>query len=612
MSKRAITDSVRGFGRRRRPSHADGGKGLALPLALAGAFLASCGGGGGSGATDAPAGAAFPLRSAATALLKSGSSAYYAVSGYCNGTAQETALPAVPADFGAVTGVAVVTTTTFMLVDCTPSQFTTRLTSYFDAQYTPIGIVSSEGWTGVVDQPMPLPEAVRVGERGSLGRITYYDDPGRTVPTGYDELSFVVESDTASTAIVNRIARSFSLDGAARETEQERSRLTADGRLQVVTAEIQADDGSPFRLLLTAVPPPPPPTPPPAAQPPTVPPPTFPPPTPPSPPPSPAPPVAGPPPAPPDTTPPAVVAKDPTPGVIGAPVRSAVIVEFSEAMAPSSISPATFSIQRNGVPVAGSLTYGGRTATFRPDAPWDANTLFTATLTSGATDLAGNALAGQSWTFTTGARSPSKPLGQAVGYQIDHGHSNFVAFGALLALPNSPTWTVTLPGPVSYPLIAGGRVFVVTGGLDGPNGSRLHALHAETGAVAWGPVAIPDTFQRSGIAYDQGRLFVLNHDGLLRSFDAATGAAGWSAQMPLQFSFLAPPTAIDGVIYLQGSSMFFSVDASTGRIMWQTQLQGGGGSAPAVAGDGVFLTDACTVIRLDAYTGATRWRNTDD
>ena len=159
-----------------------------------------------------------------------------------------------------------------------------------------------------------------------------------------------------------------------------------------------------------------------------------------------------------------MVSTNPVPGAIGAPLRSAIIVDFSEALAPANVSSASVSLRRDGAPVSGAVTYSGRTAMFRPEAPLSGSTVYTATLTTSIMDPSGIALAADlSWSFTTGSPSPVPPLSQAVAYQVDYGRTGFVELGAPLALPSAPTWSVTLPGAASYPLIVGNRVFVTTG-----------------------------------------------------------------------------------------------------------------------------------------------------
>jgi uncharacterized protein (TIGR03437 family) len=94
----------------------------------------------------------------------------------------------------------------------------------------------------------------------------------------------------------------------------------------------------------------------------------------------------------------------PASGAAGVAIGNAVAVTFSEAMNPATISTTTFKLANGVTPVAGTVTYAGVTATFTPTTTLAANTLFTATVTTGAKDLAGNALAvNYVWTFTTGA-----------------------------------------------------------------------------------------------------------------------------------------------------------------------------------------------------------------
>jgi hypothetical protein len=113
---------------------------------------------------------------------------------------------------------------------------------------------------------------------------------------------------------------------------------------------------------------------------------------------------SGDPPAGKDTTAPTVSSTVPADLATGVAVNSAFSVTFSEAMLPSSITSATFTAVGALSAVVGVVTYSGETATFTPSANLANSTLYTATVTVGATDLAGNALAvNKVWTFTTSA-----------------------------------------------------------------------------------------------------------------------------------------------------------------------------------------------------------------
>jgi hypothetical protein len=77
-------------------------------------------------------------------------------------------------------------------------------------------------------------------------------------------------------------------------------------------------------------------------------------------------------------------------------------VTFSEAMNPATISTTTLSIKQGSTPVAGSVAYSGTTATFTPSSALSPGTVYTGTVTTGVTDVAGNALAANyTWSFTT-------------------------------------------------------------------------------------------------------------------------------------------------------------------------------------------------------------------
>jgi hypothetical protein len=105
----------------------------------------------------------------------------------------------------------------------------------------------------------------------------------------------------------------------------------------------------------------------------------------------------------PDTTPPTVTAVSPGIGATDVPITSTLTATFSEAMNASTINTSTFTLSGSG-PVSGAVTYAGTTATFTPSSNLAYDTTYTATITTGVGDLAGNAMAADyPWSFTTGA-----------------------------------------------------------------------------------------------------------------------------------------------------------------------------------------------------------------
>jgi hypothetical protein len=115
-------------------------------------------------------------------------------------------------------------------------------------------------------------------------------------------------------------------------------------------------------------------------------------------------------------TPPTVILETPPNANVGVCPDSAIIsVTFSKGMNPATINSSTFTLTApGGVSVAGAVTYVAATkiATFTPSSSLAVNTVFTATITTGAADTYGNTLAiNLVWSFTTpvGACSAVQP-----------------------------------------------------------------------------------------------------------------------------------------------------------------------------------------------------------
>lgn len=112
-----------------------------------------------------------------------------------------------------------------------------------------------------------------------------------------------------------------------------------------------------------------------------------------------------------DVTPPTVILENPADLSTGVALNSTVNATFSEAMDTTTLDTASFTLAPTatpGSPVTGVVTYNqvNHIATFSPSSNLLASTQYTATVTAGAKDLAGNALATGTkpnpWSFTTG------------------------------------------------------------------------------------------------------------------------------------------------------------------------------------------------------------------
>jgi hypothetical protein len=106
----------------------------------------------------------------------------------------------------------------------------------------------------------------------------------------------------------------------------------------------------------------------------------------------------------PDNTAPTVSSTSPADMADNVSIVTTVSATFSEEMDASTVNDTNFTVADGGGPVAGTVSYSGTTATFTPTDPLELSTTYTATVRTGVTDKAGNAL-GQdyTWSFTTAA-----------------------------------------------------------------------------------------------------------------------------------------------------------------------------------------------------------------
>jgi len=167
----------------------------------------------------------------------------------------------------------------------------------------------------------------------------------------------------------------------------------------------------------------------------------------------------------------------------GVPLNQKISATFSEPMNSTTITTATFTVTApGGTAVAGVVTYvaGSNTAIFAPAANLTASTVYTATITSGATSALGNTLAANFvWTFTTGTTTQTSaptiistnPVNGATAVPINQKILVIFSTAMNAATINSTTFTVTGPGAtpvsgaVSYAAGSNAALFIPTANL---------------------------------------------------------------------------------------------------------------------------------------------------
>jgi len=183
-----------------------------------------------------------------------GSSINYTVGGSCAGTATIVSAPAIPANFEGVAGFSSADSATINLSNCTPSSSSTAGVEYFDANFIPLGTeTTGEEYGKFAQLPNALPVSVRVGDAGSVGTMQIYTDSSKTVQTGTRTVSYVIEADTQSTAIVDLVYKDYDMANQLLLTQQSRYRIVADGTLSELSIDLQYSTTSTVHIVLTKV-----------------------------------------------------------------------------------------------------------------------------------------------------------------------------------------------------------------------------------------------------------------------------------------------------------------------------------------------------------------------
>jgi outer membrane protein assembly factor BamB len=207
-----------------------------------------------------------------------------------------------------------------------------------------------------------------------------------------------------------------------------------------------------------------------------------------------------------------------------------------------------------------------------------------------------------------GAQAIATHSSLAVAYQVNPAHTGLQQ-DELLAPPLTQRWSRTFSSSISYPLIAAGKVFVTVRNVS-QYGTTLYALDEATGSTVWSR-PIPGTYYWSNAAFDSGRVFVVNFDGVLQAFSARDGSTAWTRQLPNQYAFSSPPVASSGVVYLGGAGSggtLYAVSAATGQVLWTRSVANGDHSSPALSGTSVFVSYAGPqVYAFNRSNGAPLW-----
>ena len=215
---------------------------LAAALAMAAsAFLVGCGGGGGGSGTPATPTKAtsteiFPLRAAYTSTFNNSRSLTFTLSGTTAGVAvtgsgtvtQGNVMSSVFEGANALVKTSTVTGTVTAKGVSIP--LATTSTSYVDSNYAPKGSQSSNEYS-VVSGLANIPLTGKVNDTGLLYSENRYSTSAKASLLGTRTKTFVMEPDTATTALLKIIDTDRNTSGTTTATSTANFRISTSGAL---------------------------------------------------------------------------------------------------------------------------------------------------------------------------------------------------------------------------------------------------------------------------------------------------------------------------------------------------------------------------------------------
>ena len=196
-----------------------------------------------------------------------------------------------------------------------------------------------------------------------------------------------------------------------------------------------------------------------------------------------------------DTTAPTVTLVNPADLAIEVPVSTSVSATFSEPMDALTMSSANFSVVGASA-VTGLVTFdsASQLMTFKPSSNLAESTTYTATVSTGAKDIAGNALAANTvWRFTTAAAIVIPPvvtpinLGTASSYGTFGGSAGMTNMGTLTVINGNIGTTATGTASVTGFHDNGGDIYTETGSNRGAvNGLIYTCTNSTVGPTSAG------------------------------------------------------------------------------------------------------------------------------
>jgi len=306
-----------------------------------------------------------------------------------------------------------------------------------------------------------------------------------------------------------------------------------------------------------------------------------------------------------DTVAPSVDSTNPADAATDVLLNRAVTAQMSEVLDPATVNTATFTLSDGGSTVSGVVSYGGTVVTFTPNSNLAKDTSYTATLTTGISDLAENKLlTAKTWIFKTGLTVAQGPAPVNLGTAADF------AILSKTGITNIPTSKIT--GDIGASGITAASMNTVTcpeitGQIYGDDAGLTSTCYIKSGKAA---TAVLDM----GIAYnDAAGRTTPDHTELyagdLSGRTLLPGLYKWSSDVLINKDVYLEGGANDvwifqiarDVIQASNTHVFLTNGAKAKNVFWQV----GGGTGVALDTGATFNGIVLAEKGITVNTGAT-------
>ncbi len=163
------------------------------------------------------------------------------ISGDCTGTFSKTNAPAVKTTWNGQAVYAVATTEITTSSTCASLTGVKTSVTYFDMDFVELATTNSDGTYSDFVGPS-RPGLVKVGDTGSLGTWSNWKDATKKIKNDTDQITYVIEPDSASSVIFNRVDRTYDNNNILKRTTQIKFRVTAAGDFDWISVILDIPD----------------------------------------------------------------------------------------------------------------------------------------------------------------------------------------------------------------------------------------------------------------------------------------------------------------------------------------------------------------------------------